>query len=135
MKHRTWISAAAVAGAIVLTGCQDETKLTQLDQSGSTDEELIGREITLENEVGEVYGDEFVTMGEEKTLVFVKDMPDDIKAGDDVRATGTVEERDVFTGEKDREHLNTMTDTGTANYLVDRDSELILTDATITKTD
>lgn len=135
MKHRTWISAAAVAGAVVLTGCQDETKLTQLDQSGSTDEELIGQVITLENEIDEVYGDEFVTMGEEKTLVFVKDMPDDLKAGDDVRATGTVEERDAFSGEKDREHLDTMTDTDNANYLVDRDSELILTDATITKAD
>ncbi|WP_222129298.1 hypothetical protein, partial [Kocuria rosea] len=54
--------------------------------------------------------------------------------GDDVEVTGTVEKRDVFTID-DLETLQQVTDEETAQYFVNREEELILTDATVTRTD
>lgn len=137
MTHRPLaVAAAGLAGALVLAGCANEdTRLTDLDQSMeiSTDE-LAGREMTLTHRVEEVFGDEFLLMGDDETVVFVKEMPEGIHPGDEVRATGIVQERDAFSG-ADRERLFQLTDQGTANYLVDRDSEPVLTDATIVKLD
>ncbi len=133
MTHRTLtLAAAGLTGALLLTGCQDETRLTQLDQSGVPTEELVGEEITLTNEVEEIFGEEFLTMGDEQTIVFVTDMPADLRPGDEVEATGTVEAGDVFSEPEDRDRLMLMTDEGTANYLVNRDSEPYLTEATVT---
>jgi hypothetical protein len=131
--HRIWpLAVAGVAGALLLTGCQDETRLTQLDQSEVSTEELVGKEITLTNEVENVYGEEFLTMGAEQTVVFVTEMPADLRPGDEVEATGTVAAGDLFSDPGDRERLYQLTDDQTANYLVNRESEPHLTDATVT---
>ncbi|GAA1754898.1 hypothetical protein [Kocuria aegyptia] len=131
--HRTPILAAAgLAAALALTGCQDETRLTQLDQSEVSTEELVGEEITLTNEVEEIFGEEFLTMGAEQTVVFVAEMPEGLSPGDEVEATGTVEAGDLFSEPGDRERLLRLTDEETANYLVNRESEPYLTDATVT---
>ncbi|KUG61652.1 hypothetical protein AVL61_01725 [Kocuria rosea subsp. polaris] len=133
MTRRTLtLAAAGLAGSLLLTACQDETQLTQLDQSGVPTEELVGEEITLTNEVEEIFGEEFLTMGDEQTIVFVTEMPADLRPGDSVEATGTVEAGDVFSEPEDRDRLMLMTDEGTANYLVNRDSEPYLTEATVT---
>ncbi|KLU08462.1 hypothetical protein [Kocuria sp. SM24M-10] len=133
LTHRASILAAAgLAGALLLTGCQDETRLTQLDQSGVSNEELVGEEITLTNDVEGIYGEEFLTMGDEQTVVFVTDMPADVRPGDEVEATGTVASGDLFSDPGDRERLYQLTDEGNANYLVNRESELYLTEATVT---
>lgn len=133
MTHRTLtLAAAGLAGALLLTGCQDETDLTQLDQSGVPTEELVGEEMTLTNEVEEIFGETFLTMGDEQTVVFVTEMPDDLRPGDEVEATGTVEAGDLFSEPGDRDRLLQMTDEETANYLVNRESEPYLTEATVT---
>lgn len=133
MTHRTsTLAVAGLVGALLLTGCQDETRLTQLDQSAVSTEELVGREITLTNEVGEIFGEEFLTMGAEQTVVFVSEMPDDLRPGDEVEATGTVEAGDLFSEPGDRDRLLRLTDEETANYLVNRESEPYLVDATVT---
>ncbi|KLU10446.1 hypothetical protein, partial [Kocuria sp. SM24M-10] len=133
LVHRTLpLAAAGVAGALLLTGCQDETRLTQLDQSQVSTEELVGEEITLTNEVEGVYGEEFLTMGDEQTVVFVTDMPAELSPGDEVEATGTVASGDLFSEPGDRERLYQLTDEENANYLVNREAEPYLTDATVT---
>lgn len=133
MTYRTFIVAAVgLTGALLLTGCQDETRLTELDQSGASNEELVGEEITLTNDVEGIYGQEFLTMGDEKTVVFVTEMPTDLRPGDEVEATGTVASGDLFSEAGDRDRLYQLTDTQTANYLVNRESELYLTEATVT---
>ena len=138
MTHRTLIprtvslSAAGLAGALLLTGCQDKTKLTQLDQSEVSTEELVGREMTLVNEVKGIYGEEFLTMGDEQTVVYVTEMPADLRPGDEIEATGTVAAGDLFSDPGDRDQLFLLTDEETANYLVNRESEPYLTEATIT---
>ena len=125
--------AAGSFTILMLSGCalSGETKLTSLDQSDLSTEELVGREMTLTNDVEGIYGDWFLTMGDEKTVVFVKEMPQGISAGDEVEATGTVEEFE-FT-EADRERLYRYTSSDNANYLVNRDKEPVLTDATVKK--
>ena len=141
MTHRTLIprtvslSAAGLAGALLLTGCQDKTKLTQLDQSEVSTEELVGREMTLVNEVKGIYGEEFLTMGDEQTVVYVTEMPADLRPGDEVEATGTVEAGDLFSEPGDRDRLMRLTDEETANYLVNRGPEPYLTEATVTIVD
>lgn len=133
MTHRTLTSAATgLAGALLLTGCQDETRLTQLDQSEVSTQELVGEEITLTNDVKGIYGEEFLTMGDERTVVFVEEMPADLRPGDEVEATGTVATGDLFSEPGDRERLFLLTDEETANYLANRESEPYLTEATIT---
>lgn len=133
MTHRTLtVAAAGLTGALLLTGCQDETRLTELDQSGVSNEELVGEEITLTNDVEGIYGEEFLTMGDERTVVFVEDMPAEVRPGDEVEAIGTVASGDLFSDPGDRERLFQLTDEETANYLVNRESELYLTEATVT---
>ncbi|MFI7584232.1 hypothetical protein ACH9DO_10600 [Kocuria sp. M1N1S27] len=133
MTHRTLtLAAAGLAGAMLLTGCQDETRLTQLDQSGVSTEELVGEEMTLTNEVDEIFGEEFLTMGDEQTVVFVTEMPEDLRPGDEIEATGTVAAGDLFSEPGDRDRLLRLTDEITANYLVNRESEPYLTEATVT---
>lgn len=136
MTHRTLtLAAAGLTGALLLTGCQDETRLTQLDQSEVSTQELVGEEITLTHEVEGIYGEEFLTMGDELTVVFVTEMPEDLRPGDEVEATGTVAAGDIFDEPRDRDRLLLLTDEETANYLVNRDSEPYLIDATVTKVD
>ncbi|MFF0989866.1 hypothetical protein [Kocuria nitroreducens] len=133
MTHRTLtLAAAGLAGALLLTGCQDETRLTQLDQSEVPTEELVGQEITLTNEVEEIFGEEFLTMGDEQTVVFVSEMPADLRPGDEVEATGMVEAGDLFSEPGDRDRLLGLTDEETANHLVNRESEPYLTEASVT---
>lgn len=133
MTHRTLtLAAAGLTGALLLTGCQDETRLTQLDQSEVSTEELVGEEITLTNEVEGIYGDEFLTMGDEQTVVFVEDMPEDLRPGDEVEATGVVAADDLFSEPGDRDRLIVLSDEETANYLVNRGPEPYLTEATVT---
>lgn len=133
MTHRTLtLAAAGLAGALLLTGCQDETELTQMDQSGVPTEELVGEEMTLTNEVEEIFGEDFLTMGDEQTVVYVTEMPDDLRPGDEVEATGTVAADDLFSEPGDRDRLLQLTDEETANYLVNRESEPYLTEATVT---
>lgn len=136
MTHRTLtLAAAGLAGAMLLTGCQDETRLTQLDQSGVSTEELVGEEMTLTNEVEEIFGEEFLTMGDEQTVVFVTEMPDDLRPGDQIEATGIVEAGDLFSEPGDRDRLLLLTDETNANYLVNRETEPYLTEATVTVVD
>lgn len=136
MTHRTpTLAAAGLAAAMLLTGCQDETRLTELDQSGVSTEELVGQEITLTNEVEGIYGEEFLTMGDELTVVYVSQMPPDLRPGDEVEATGTVAAGDLFSEPGDRDRLMLLTDEETANYLVNRESEPYLTEATVTVTE
>ncbi|MFI7481313.1 hypothetical protein ACH9EU_02740 [Kocuria sp. M1R5S2] len=133
MTHRALtVAAAGLTGALLLTGCQDETRLTHLDQSGVSTEELVGQEITLTNDVEGIYGEEFLTMGNEQTVVFVSEMPADLRPGDEVEATGTVAASDLFSDPGDRERLYQLTDEENANYLVNRESEPYLTEATVT---
>lgn len=133
MTHRTQtLAVAGLTGALLLTGCQDETRLTQLDQSGVSTEELVGQQITLTNDVEGIYGEEFLTMGDEQTVVFVSEMPADLRPGDEVEATGTVAAGDLFSEPGDRDRLMRLTDEETANYLVNRESEPYLTEATVT---
>ena len=137
MMHRTRaFTAAGLLGALVLSGCAitGETKLTQLAQDPEiSPEELIGREMTLVNEVDEVFGEEFLTMGDEQTVVFVDQMPEGLQPGDEVKATGIVEMYEF--DPVDRERLYLFTNEETANYLVNRDAELALTGATVVKVD
>ncbi|MFI7493312.1 hypothetical protein ACH9D2_09085, partial [Kocuria sp. M4R2S49] len=126
------LAVAGLTGALLLTGCQDETRLTQLDQSGVSTEELVGQQITLTNDVEGIYGEEFLTMGDEQTVVFVSEMPADLRPGDEVEATGTVAAGDLFSEPGDRDRLMRLTDEETANYLVNRESEPYLTEATVT---
>ncbi|MFI7481952.1 hypothetical protein ACH9EU_05995 [Kocuria sp. M1R5S2] len=132
MTYRTLTVAVAGLTGLLLTGCQDETRLTQLDQSGVSTEELVGEEITLTNEVEGIFGEEFLTMGDEQTVVFVTEMPEGLSPGDEVEATGVVEEGDLFSEPGDRDRLMLLTDEENANYLVNRGPEPYLTDATVT---
>ncbi|MFI7493347.1 hypothetical protein ACH9D2_01290 [Kocuria sp. M4R2S49] len=133
MTHRTPpLAAAGLAGTLLLTGCQDETRLTQLNQSGVPTEELVGEEMTLTNEVEEIFGEDFLTMGDEQTVVYVTEMPEDLRPGDEVEATGTVAADDLFSEPGDHDRLLQLTDEETADYLVNRESEPYLTEATVT---
>lgn len=135
MKSRALtLAAVSIAGGLLLAGCQDETTLTEMDQAGAPVEELVGEQMTLTNEVQAVLGQELVTMGDEETMVFVDEVPDGLAPGDTVEATGTVEIGDPFSVD-DLERLQQYTDTNTATYIIDRDREPYLVDATITKVD
>ena len=117
-----------------MTGCTSETDLTQADQSDIPTEELIGDTMTLTNEVQEVLPHGIITIGAEDTIIIANQLPEGLGLGDDVEVTGTVEKRDVFTID-DLETLQQVTDEETAQYFVNREEELILTDATVTRTD
>ncbi|GAB2622246.1 hypothetical protein [Kocuria arenosa] len=128
------IGAAALLAAATMTGCTSETELTQADQSDVPTEELIGDTMTLSNEVQEVLAHGIITIGAEDTVIMADQLPEGLGLGDDVEVTGTVAKRDVFTID-DLEALQQVTDEETAQYFVDRGEELILTDATVTRTD
>lgn len=137
MSHTTrtlTIGAAALLTAGTVAGCTSETALTQADQSEIPTEELIGETMTLTNEVQEVLAHGVITVGEEDTVVIAEQLPEGLGLGEDVEVTGTVEKRDVFTID-DFEALQQVTDQETAQYFVDRGEELVLTDATVTRTD
>lgn len=135
MNHRAVsLAALGLAGGLFLTGCADDTTLTEMDQAGAPVEELVGEQMTLTNEVQAVLGQELVTIGEDETMVFVDEVPDGLAPGDDVEVTGTVEIGDPFSVD-DLERLQQYTDSSTATYLVDRDEEPYLVDATLTKLD
>ena len=124
MQTRTHRISAVLAGLALLgaaTGCTDETRLTQLDQSEVSAEELVGL----------VPG--VIAIGAEDTIVMAQQFPEDLTVGDEVEVTGTVESRDVFTVD-DLEALLAVTDEETATHYIDREEELILTEATVTKT-
>ncbi|GGG72509.1 hypothetical protein GCM10011374_41550 [Kocuria dechangensis] len=125
---------AALLTAGTVAGCTSETELTQADQSTIPTEELIGDTMTLTNEVQEVLAHGILTIGEEDTVIIADQLPENLSPGDDVEVTGTVEERDVFTV-NDLEALQQVTDQETAQYFINRDEELVLTDATVTRTD
>ena len=59
-------------------------------------------------------------------------LPEGLSVGDEIEATGTVEERDVFTVD-DYEALQAVADEETAQLYVGRGEELILVDATVTR--
>ena len=96
-------------------------------------EELVGETMTLTNEVQEVLVPGVIAIGAEDTIVMAQQFPQDLALGDEVEVTGTVASRDVFTTE-DLEALLAVTDEETATHYIDRDEELILTEATVTKT-
>jgi hypothetical protein len=135
--HRSPRTTAAAAAALLLAGtaagCAEETELTQADQSGVPSEELVGETMTLTGEVQEILAHQVIAIGAEDTLVLADRLPEDLAVGDEVEATGTVEERDVFTVD-DYEALQEVTDQETAQLYVGRDEEPILVDATVTKT-
>ncbi|ALU38789.1 hypothetical protein AS188_02400 [Kocuria flava] len=128
---RTTAAAAALLLAGTVAGCAEETELTQADQSGVPTEELVGETMTLTGEVQAVLAHQVIAIGAEDTLVMAEQLPEGIMVGDEVEATGTVEERDVFTVD-DLESLQTVTDQETAQLYVDRGEEPILVDATVT---
>lgn len=134
--HRSPRTTAAAAAALLLAGtaagCAEETELTQADQSGVPSEELVGETMTLTGEVQEILAHQVIAIGAEDTLVLADQLPEDLAVGDEVEATGTVEERDVFTVD-DYEALQEVTDQETAQLYVGRDEEPILVDATVTK--
>ncbi len=135
--HRSPRTTAAAAATLLLAGtaagCAEETELTQADQSGVPSEELVGETMTLTGEVQEILAHQVIAIGAEDTLVLADRLPEDLAVGDEVEATGTVEERDVFTVD-DYEALQEVTDQETAQLYVGRDEEPILVDATVTKT-
>ncbi|MFF0903508.1 UNVERIFIED_CONTAM: hypothetical protein RF653_07505 [Kocuria sp. CPCC 205316] len=135
--HRYPRTTAAAAAALLLVGtaagCAEETELTQADQSGVPSEELVGETMTLTGEVQEILAHQVIAIGAEDTLVLADQLPEDLSVGDEVEATGTVEERDVFTVD-DYEALQEVTDQETAQLYVGREEEPILVDATVTKT-
>lgn len=135
--HRSPRITAAAAAALLLTGtaagCAEETELTQADQSGVPSEELVRETMTLTGEVQEILAHQVIAIGGEDTLVLADRLPEDLAVGDEVEATGTVEERDVFTVD-DYEALQEVTDQETAQLYVGRDEEPILVGATVTKT-
>ena len=136
MQTRTRRISAVLAGLALLgatTGCTDETRLTQLDQSGVPAEELVGETMTLTNEVQEVLVPGVIAIGAEDTIVMAQQFPQDLALGDEVEVPGTLASRDVFTTE-DLEALLAVTDEETATHYIDHDEELILTEATVTKT-
>jgi hypothetical protein len=135
MRHHTAsVAVLGLTAGLMVTGCQEETTLTEMDQAGAPVEELVGEQMTLTNEVQAVLGQELVTIGAEGTMVFVDEVPDGLAPGDTVEATGTVEIGDPFSVD-DLERLQQYTDNNTATYLVDRDREPYLAEATITKID
>lgn len=135
--HRFPRTTAAAAAALLLAGtaagCAEETELTQADQSGVPTEELVGETMTLTGEVQEILAHQVIAIGAEDTLVLADQLPEDLAVGDDVEATGTVEERDVFTVD-DYDALLEVADEETAQLYVGRDEELILVGATVTGT-
>ena len=136
MQTRTRRISAVLAGLALLgatTGCTDETRLTQLDQSEVPAEELVGETMTLTKEVQEVLVPGVIAIGAEDAIVMAQQFPEDLTVGDEVEVTGTVESRDVFTID-DLEALLAVTDEETATPYIDREEELILTEATVTKT-
>ena len=136
--HRFPRTAASAAAALLLAGtaagCAEETELTRADQSGVPTEELVGEAMTLTGEVQEVLAHQVIAIGAEDTLVLADQLPEGLSVGDEFEATGTVEERDVFTVD-DYEALQAVADEETAQLYVDRGEELILVDATVTPTD
>ena len=96
-------------------------------------EELVGETLTLANEVQEVLVPGVIAIGAEDTIVMAQQFPEDLTVGDEVEVTGTVDSRDVFTID-DFEALLAVTDEETATHYIDREEELILTEATVTKT-
>ena len=137
MTHRALtLAAAGLAGALLLTGCGEED--TELAEErvvgGAPSEELAGEEMTLTNEVAGVFGQEFITVGDDETMVFVEDVPDGLAPGDTVEVTGIVAVGDPLTVD-DLDRLNLVTDTDTATYLVNRGAEPYLEEATITSVD
>ncbi|MFI7585366.1 hypothetical protein ACH9DO_16475 [Kocuria sp. M1N1S27] len=68
-------------------------------------------------------------------MVFVAEMPEDLRPGDEVEATDIIAAGDIFDEPIDRDPLLLLTDEETANYLVNRDSEPHLVDATVTELD
>ena len=134
LPRTTATAAAALLLAGTVAGCAEETELTQADQSGVPTEELVGETMTLTGEVQAVLAHQVIAIGAEDTLVMAEQLPEGIMVGDEVEATGTVEERDVFTVD-DLESLQTVTDQETAQLYVDRGEEPILVDATVTAAD
>lgn len=131
LPRTTTAAAAALLLAGTVAGCAEETELTQADQSGVPTEELVGETMTLTGEVQAVLAHQVIAIGAEDTLVMAEQLPEGIMVGDEVEATGTVEERDVFTVD-DFESLQAVTDQETAQLYVDRGEEPILVDATVT---
>lgn len=117
-----------------LAGCAPETELTQAAQSNVPVDELIGQSMTMTHRIQHVLPDDVITVGAEGTVVVAKDLPANLNAGDEVRITGTVDRRDVYQTD-DIPSLQRTLDQGTMMYLIDRDEELILTDATVTPVD
>ncbi|PLC11596.1 hypothetical protein AUQ48_04230 [Kocuria flava] len=134
LPRTTAAAAAALLLAGTVAGCAEETELTQADQSGVPTEELVGETMTLTGEVQAVLAHQVIAIGAEDTLVMAEQLPEGIMVGDEVEATGTVEERDVFTVD-DFESLQAVTDQETAQLYVDRGEEPILVDATVTAAD
>ncbi|MCJ8505132.1 hypothetical protein MRU69_09710 [Kocuria flava] len=134
LPRTTATAAAALLLAGTVAGCAEETELTQADQSGVPTEELVGETMTLTGEVQAVLAHQVIAIGAEDTLVMAEQLPEGIMVGDEVEATGTVEERDVFTVD-DLESLQAATDQETAQLYVDRGEEPILVDATVTAAD
>lgn len=134
LPRTTTAAAAALLLAGTVAGCAEETELTQADQSGVPTEELVGETMTLTGEVQAVLAHQVIAIGAEDTLVMAEQLPEGIMVGDEVEATGTVEERDVFTVD-DFESLQAVTDQETAQLYVDRGEEPILVDATVTAAD
>lgn len=130
-KRALTLAAAGLAGALLLTGCEDDTDLTSADQAGVPTEELVGEEMTLTNEVAGVFGQELITIGDDETMVFVEEVPEGLGPGDDVEVTGVVAVGDPLDVD-DLDRLNLVTDSDTATYLIDRGSEPYLEEATIT---
>ncbi|MEF3120232.1 hypothetical protein [Kocuria flava] len=131
LPRTTAAAAAALLLAGTVAGCAEETELTQADQSGVPTEELVGETMTLTGEVQAVLAHQVIAIGAEDTLVMAEQLPEGIMVGDEVEATGRVEERDVFTVD-DFESLQAVTDQETAQLYVDRGEEPILVDATVT---
>ena len=96
-------------------------------------EELVGETLTLANEVQEVLVPGVIAIGAEDTIVMAQQFPEDLTVVEKDEVTGTVESLDVFTID-DFEALLAVTDEDTATPYIDCEEELILTEATVTKT-
>lgn len=132
-KRRTFaVGLGAVALVGTLAACTPETEVTEADNSGVPEKDLVGE--TMTHEIQHVLPNGVVTVGENDTIVITNEVPEGTTTGDEMEITGTVELRDVYQAE-DIEALRTASDEETATALINRGEELVLVEAELTPVD
>lgn len=132
----TYVRRAVTAGitgmvlAGVLAACTTDAEMEMADQANVPTEDLVGQSMTITHEIQEVLPGGVFTVGEEEIIVLTDDVPEGLNPGDEVEITGTVERQDVYNAE-DFEDLQYATDDETAQDLVNRGEDLVLSSAVV----